>query len=92
MKCLNCEGFNEKIPITSPYQYFNLLNQLKAIISQGTLVLIEGNCDINDLKSGGTWPNDNIYHTFQCEKCTRKYQLSIETYHGSNGEWDIYKN
>ncbi|MFC6039529.1 hypothetical protein ACFPYN_08840 [Paenisporosarcina macmurdoensis] len=92
MKCLKCDGFNEKISITSLYEYFNLLEQLKLIISQGTLVLTEGNCDIEDLKSGGTFPKDYIFHAFKCVKCSRKYQLSVETYHGSGGKWDISEN
>jgi hypothetical protein len=92
MTCLNCDGFNEKISITSPYEYFNLLDQLKTIISQGTLVLIDGNCNINELKSGMAFPNDYMYHTFKCEKCRRKYQLSVESYHGSGGKWDLYEN
>ena len=81
MNCLNCDGFNEKISITSPFEYFNLLDQLKTIIIQGTLKLIDGNCNIQELNSGMAFPNDYTYHNFICEKCSRKYQLSVETYH-----------
>jgi len=45
MTCLNFDGFNEKISITSPFEYFDLLDQLKTIIIQGTLKLIDGNCN-----------------------------------------------
>ncbi|WML46625.1 hypothetical protein RCG23_13270 [Neobacillus sp. PS3-34] len=89
MKCSQCEGFNEKITIKEPYQYFNLVDQLKEILIQGNLVIINGNCDFQDVKSGKALPNDFIYHTFKCGRCNRKYQLAIETYHGAGGKWDI---
>lgn len=91
MKCSQCDGFKEKITIKNPYEYFNLVEQLKEILAKGTLVLIEGNCDLSDLKSDRPFPNDYIHHIFKCAKCNSKYQLSVETYHGSGGKWDIYE-
>jgi hypothetical protein len=91
LKCFQCEGFNEKITIKYPYEYFNLVEQLKEILEQRTLLLLDGNCDLNDLKSGNPYPNDYIYHIFKCSKCNSKYKLAVETYHGTGGKWDFYE-
>jgi len=87
--CSRCDGFSEKIRIVHPYEYLNIVEQLKVILSEGTLKIIQGNCDFYTLQKGQLWPDDVLYHVFECTSCDRKFELSVETYHGSGGAWDV---
>lgn len=87
--CDKCDGFIETIQIRHPYEYFNLIEQVKIIIEEGTLVLVEGNCNLEDIKKGSPFPDDILYHSFKCTKCSQRFSLSVETYHGSGGRWSV---
>ena len=87
--CENCKGLEEKIKINHPYEYFNIIDQLKPIIDKGTLVLVEGTCALDKIKKDMPWPNDFFEHIFECKFCSQKFKLSVETYHGSGGSWEV---
>ncbi|RKP46787.1 hypothetical protein D7Z26_24365 [Cohnella endophytica] len=87
--CSRCDGFSERIRIDHPYEYFNIVEQVKEILYVGTLEIIQGNCDFYSLQKGQPWPGDVLYHIFKCTSCERKFELSVETYHGSGGVWDV---
>ncbi|SEO40930.1 hypothetical protein [Paenibacillus sp. OV219] len=89
--CNRCDGFSERINIAHPYEYFNIVEQVKEVLKQGTLEIIKGNCDFFSLQKGQPFPDDVLYHLFKCTSCNRKFELSVETYHGSGGAWDVSK-
>jgi hypothetical protein len=85
--CSRCIGFGERIRIQTPGQYFDLVQEVKEVLAQGTLALICGNVDLADISPTRGWPDDYIEHTFQCSQCGQRFQLAVETYHGSGGQW-----
>lgn len=89
--CIKCDGFSERIPLSHRYEYFHIAEQIKEIIKEGTMEIVQGNCDFYSLEKGKLFPDDVIYHKFRCTSCNRKFELSVETYHGSGGEWDVEK-
>lgn len=90
--CASCDGFTETIIIKQPYEYFHYVNEVRAAINQGTLVLIDGNCNLDRIAYGKPWPNDYIYHIFKCPNCSVKFILCVETYHGSGGHWKVLED
>jgi hypothetical protein len=87
--CNNCDGFNERIRIAHPYEYFHIADQIKEIINEGTMELVKGNCDFFAIEKGKPFPDDLLFHQFKCTTCNRKFELSVETYHGSGGAWNV---
>ena len=85
--CHRCDGFNEIIEISLPYEYFHLVSQLKDLVSQGAF-LVKGDCSLDEIQEGKTWPADHITHHFICTNCKKKFTLSVETYHGRGGSWE----
>ena len=90
--CIECDGLSETIRIEHPYEYFNLVEQIKKYITSGLLSILEGNCDFNDISKGNPWTDDVISHTFKCTHCIRTFELTVETYHGSGGNWEVSNN
>lgn len=43
--------------------------------------------DFLDLSAAGPWP-DYIEHYFRCMRCSRRFRLAVDTYHGGGGAWD----
>lgn len=84
--CSQCEGYREPLSIAYPYQYFDLLRQLREKLRQGRLVLAAASCDLGALAEGQPWPADLLSHTFRCTHCGQGFLLSLDTYHG-RGEW-----
>ena len=89
--CSRCVGFAEKIRIQTPGQYFDLVREVKEVLAQGTLALIDGNVDLAEISPGKGWPDDYIEHTFQCSQCGQRFRLFVETYHGSGGHWQPFE-
>lgn len=87
--CVRCDSISEKIEIKYPYQLYDLVKQLKDILVEDTLVLLEGNCNLDDIQEKKPWPDDVISLCFQCTHCNRTFSLEVETYHGSGGYWDF---
>lgn len=87
-----CEGFRETVRIEHPYQCFDLVEQIRMVLKDGTLSLIEGNCRLEEIIKGKPLPEDILYHVFQCTTCGCKFSLSVETYHGSGGSWQVINN
>jgi len=89
--CNRCDGFSERINIAHLYEYFNIVEQVKEVLNEGTMEIIQGNCDFYSLQKGKSLPDDVLYHMFICTSCNKKFELSDETYHGSGGAWDVAK-
>lgn len=73
--------------IEHPYEYYDLVRQVEQAIAEGTLALVAGNCRLSDIRRDAPWPEDYIEHTFRCVSCDQRFQLAVETYHGSGGAW-----
>jgi hypothetical protein len=87
--CQICCDLHETIKIEYPYQYHQIINQIKTMIQEGVLVLIEGNCDFYQIDKDKPFPCDYLNHIFKCKGCLQKFSLNIETYHGSGGKWEV---
>jgi hypothetical protein len=84
--CSQCEGYSDKIRVNTPYEFLELISQLKTLVSRGVF-LVSGNCDLNSIKEDKVWPQDNIILRFECSRCKQIFNFDVETYHGSGGYW-----
>ena len=87
--CSKCDGFVERRRINSPYEYRDLVRQLLETIQQGTFRVLSGTCPLEAILTASPWPSDFIVHVLGCTTCSRRFQLSVETYHGSGGSWEV---
>ena len=87
--CNQCDDISRKISITRPDEYFSVLKQVKNFVAENLLTIIEGTCDIDKIQKNTPWPSDHIEHVLRCTSCGRRFILSVETYHGSGGCWDL---
>jgi len=85
--CEACSLFAEAIRFRQPYQYFDLLDQIRQLIAASRFRITSGNCEISGIKPGAPWPCDVIEHRFACTCCGQQFRLFTETYHGSGGSW-----
>lgn len=74
--------------MNSPYEYSDLVRQILETVEEGTFRLVSGTCPLEEILSTKAWPRDVITHVLECTSCSRRFQLSIETYHGSGGAWE----
>lgn len=91
-KCSKCGGFQERVVISQPHEYFDLLKQVKELLAERTMIYSTGTCPLDEIQEGKPWPDDFISHVFQCASCGLEFELSVETYHGSGGSWNVRKN
>jgi hypothetical protein len=75
--------------VNSPYEYRDLVRQILATVEQGTFKLLSGTCSLEEILTSQQWPDDQIVHVLGCTTCLRRFRLSIETYHGSEGAWEL---
>lgn len=85
--CEQCDEFDHKISIRTPREYFAVLDDVREMIAERRLLLVGGNARLDDLGPGRPWPVDVVEHTFLCPACGKRFRLSVDTYHGSGGEW-----
>ena len=89
--CCRCEGFRETVRIEHPYQYFNLVDQIRTVLQDGTLFFVEGNCKLEEIIKGKPFTEDVLYHVFQCTTCGCKFSLSIRLCENDDCFWEITK-
>lgn len=78
--CPRCDGFGERIYISSRPEYLDLAKQLMQTVREGTFVLVEGNYPLDTMFDP---PHDAfIHHEFKCTSCGRAFLLHADTYHG----------
>lgn len=85
--CQICDDLHETIKIKHPYEYFQIVDQIKVMIDEGILMLIEGNCNFYDINRSKPFLGDIQYHVFKCVSCDNRFSLFVDTYHGSGGTW-----
>lgn len=87
--CPRCAGFTDAVRLRLPHEYIELVSQLRQVIAEGTLAIESGDCPLEEIRSGATWPGDALEHRFRCTSCGQRFRLTAETYHGSGGRWDL---
>ena len=87
--CPKCQGFSEKMSLSSPHELFDLVGQIHEIIAQGTIEFVEGNCSLDEIAPNKPWPADYIECFFRCASCGHRFWLHVETYHGAGGAWEM---
>lgn len=73
------------IPIRSPGELYEVIDDLRDYNQKGMLREIGGTCSINDIKKGQPWPVDIITIEFETIPNGVKYRLDCEVYHGYGG-------
>lgn len=86
--CNKCDGFNERLRIDHPHELYDLVNQLRETIGQGTFQSAGGNCKIEDIAPNKSWSHDYLECFFVCTVCAKSFRLYAETYHGAGGWWE----
>ena len=74
--------------MNSPYEYRDLVRQILEEVEQGTFKLLSGTCSLEEILTSQQGPSDHIVHVLGCTTCSRRFRLSVETYHGSGGAWE----
>src|ERR1051325_11275010 len=87
--CSRCDGFSKRRRVDSPYEYRDLVRQILQTIEQGTFGLVSGGCPLEHILSDERWPGDYITHVLECTTCSRRFQLAVETFHGSGDAWKV---
>src|SRR5215467_8722948 len=87
--CARCDGFLERRRVNSSYEYRDLVRQMLDTVEQGTFRLLSGTCSLEEILTSKRWPGDYIVHVLECTTCSRRFKLSVETYHGSGGAWEV---
>ncbi len=90
--CQICEALHENIKIKHPYEYYNIVDLIKAMMQEGLLILLEGNCNFDEIVKIKPFPDDVLYHVFKCNYCDCRFSLCVDTYHGSGGGWKVLIN
>jgi hypothetical protein len=86
--CSRCDGFLERRRVNSLYEYRDLVRQILEVVQQGTFRLASGSCPLEDILTCSIWPSDMVTHILECTTCSRRFRLSVETFHGSGGDWE----
>jgi hypothetical protein len=61
--CHKCDGFSETIRIEHPYEYFNIVDQVRVIINEGTMYISDGNCNFEEIIENRHFPEDGYFCT-----------------------------
>src|SRR6185312_13426186 len=98
--CSNCQAFSEQLTFRAPADYIAFAQLLISQVNEGRLILIYGDCALEDLKESSPWPaGDVIVHELQCSYCGQFFQLHVNVWNGRNGwgpqsteEWEDQKH
>src|SRR5215469_2619273 len=87
--CAQCDEFLERRRVNSPCEYRDLVRQIVATVEEGRFQLQSGTCPLETILLAKDWPGDHIVHVLGCSTCSRRFRLSVETYHGCGGAWEV---
>ena len=74
----------EFLSIDSPARLREAAGSVVPFLDQGTLEQLTGD-SLREIALG-SW-GDLVESTFRCTACGNRYELQVETYHGSGGAW-----
>lgn len=83
--CATCESLMESIKIDSQGRLQEVARSLLPYLRQGTLEQLTGDDSLAEIAQGA-W-GDLVASSFRCTTCGNRYELVVETYHGSGGAW-----
>jgi hypothetical protein len=86
------EQLSDFIKIKLPDTLFALVESLKEFVAKDHLIEVAGNCKLADIEKGKPWPDDLIHIEFETVPHQTRYLLSVETYHGSGGQFKKMEN
>src|SRR5579871_3820655 len=87
--CAQCDGFLERRRVNSPYEYRDLILQILATVEEGRFKVLSGTCPLGAILRSKPRHGDHIVHVLGCSTCSRRFRLSVETYHGCGGAWEV---
>jgi hypothetical protein len=86
--CPNCDIFAQRLRFSSSADYVAFVRRLINEVSKGNLVLVYGDCALEDLADAPPWPaGDTILHEVQCTTCGQFFQLCVNVWNGRNS-WE----
>ncbi len=94
MSCRRCAGSDVYMLARGPSDLAVLLGMVRTAVAEGTVVCV-ANAEkpalveqpaFAELDLSQPWP-DVMQYWFECPACAQRFELSIETYHGSGGVW-----
>lgn len=94
MSCKQCASVNFQMLATGPADLAGLLGIVRSAVAEGAVVCV-ANAEkpalveqpaFDELDLSQPWP-DVLQYWFECPACAQRFELSIETYHGSGGVW-----
>lgn len=94
MDCRHCAGSHVCMVARGPEDLEALLRIVRAAVAEGAVVCVANaqKAALNDQPAFGEldlsrpWP-DVLQYWFECPACAQRFELTIETYHGSGGVW-----
>ena len=94
MGCRHCAGSRVYMLARGPEDLEALLGMVRSAVAEGAVVCV-ANAEkpalidqpaFGELDLSRTWP-DVLQYWFECPACAKRFELSIETYHGSGAVW-----
>ena len=94
MGCRHCAGSNIYMLAHGPSDLVALLGIVRSAVAEGAVACV-ANAEkpalidqpaFDELDLSQPWP-DVLQYWFECPACAKRFELSIETYHGSVGVW-----
>jgi len=83
--CADCDELSEPLTFRTPTDYVSFVRQLVTKTSAGKLLLIYGDCALEELNDSPPWPTgDVIRHELQCARCKQLFKLSVNVWNGRN--------
>jgi len=94
MGCRRCAGSDVYMLAHGPSDLVALLGIVRSAVAEGAVVCVEnaekpalpGQPTFDELDLSQPWP-DVLQYWFECPACAKRFELSVETYHGSGGVW-----
>jgi hypothetical protein len=85
--CTSCWRLEADRPLATAAELREHLALLEPQVDAGRLVQIAGDSTFADLKKGLC--EDWVYQRFVCTRCSREYELSVESFDGGGGSWRL---
>jgi hypothetical protein len=90
--CPSCKDLNVEYKVKLPSDLRKAIAVARDNLADGMIsdVTTGHGRLFDELTTSGKWDDVLLYH-FQCNTCGQKFELSVETYHGSGGWWKPVK-
>jgi hypothetical protein len=89
MTCIQCQQLPRHFDIRTPDDLRKVISIAQQAVGDGIIEEIDfkdWNEPFSNVNPSGPW-DDIVGHRFRCRHCSRNFELTAETYHGSGGAW-----